>query len=94
MRLIRSPLKEWLSSDYLETITCTADDTLASVIKRLLESGVHRVYVVDSKMRPVRVVSMRDILARFVKEPTADYVRKFFGSHSRGHYEGIRGLSS
>ena len=41
-------------------------------------------------MHLIRVVSMRDILSRFVKEPTVDYCRKFFGSYSQDRFEGIR----
>ena len=90
MRLIKAPLDEWLSGDYMEVISCTPGDTLESVIKRLIESGVHRIYMVDEHMKPLRVISLRDILARFVKEPAVDYCRKFFGSYSLEHFEGIK----
>ena len=74
----------------METITCSPDDTLESVIRRLNENGVHRIYMVDEHMHLIRVISMRDILSRFVKEPSVDYCRKFFGTHSMAHYEGIK----
>ena len=50
-------------------ITATANDTMEDVIKRLVRSRIHRVYVVDSQQRVVRVVSLRNILRKFVKEP-------------------------
>ena len=74
----------------METITCLPSDTLESAIRRLTENGVHRIYMVDHDMHPMRVLSIRDILSRFVKEPTVDYCRKFFGTHSQQHFEGIR----
>ena len=73
----------------METITCLPSDTLESAIRRLTENGVHRIYMVDADMHPIRVLSIRDILSRFVKEPTVDYCRKFFGTYSQDRFQGI-----
>ncbi len=94
MHLLNAPLHEWLSGDYLEVISCTSSESLEAVIQRLLDSGVHRIYMVNEHNQPVRVISLRDIIARFVKEPSIDYCRRFFGTHSLGHYEGIKPATS
>ncbi len=60
-------------------LTCTPDDTLEEVIKRLVQSRIHRIYVVDSQQHVIRVVSLRNILRKFVKEPQ-NYFGHFFFS--------------
>jgi CBS-domain-containing membrane protein len=44
----------------LSPVTCKAEDTFESVLAKLA-TGVHRVWVVDEKNRPISVVSMSDI---------------------------------
>ena len=78
VHLLHVTIDTWLSGDYLEVISCTANETLEAVISRLIDSGVHRIYMVDSHNKPIRVISLRDILARFVKEPSVDHCRRFF----------------
>jgi CBS domain-containing protein len=48
-------------------ITVTTDDTLAFLIGKLAATRVHRVFVVDSKFHPTKVVSITDVL-RFVQK--------------------------
>lgn len=90
MSMLHGPLIKWLSGDYMETITCSPTDSLEVAMKRLNENGVHRIYLVDDNQHLVRVLSLRDVISRFVKEPTADYCRKFFGTYSQAHFEGIK----
>lgn len=58
-------------------VTVTADDTMEEVIKRLVRARIHRVYVVDSRQRIVRVLSLRNILRKFVKEPVGHFGHYF-----------------
>ena len=50
---------------------------MQDVITSLVQSRIHRIYVVDSHDRPLRVVSLRNILKKFVKEPEG-YFGRFF----------------
>jgi CBS domain-containing protein len=45
-------------------VTVTLDDTLADAITRILDGGVHRLWVVEGD-RPVGVVSLTDIIRKF-----------------------------
>lgn len=80
-KLLNMPIRVYLDviSDGAENsaITCNASDTLEDVIKRMVRSRIHRVYVVDSSQRVVRVVSLRNVLRKFVREP-ANYFGHFF----------------
>lgn len=44
-------------------IACHPDSTLAEVVERLSTSRIHRIYVCDAEQRPIRVVSLSDVLA-------------------------------
>jgi CBS domain-containing protein len=44
-------------------ITCSKGTTLERVIRKLDTSRIHRIYIKDDDNRPVRVVSLRDVLA-------------------------------
>lgn len=63
-------------------ITTKPSDTLAMCIVKLATrqpwGHIHRLWVVDDQGRPINVVSLRDIIARFVREPSADYFGSFF----------------
>lgn len=50
-------------------VVCRSSDTLISVLRNIYSSGVHRIYLVDGRNRPVRVISLCDIIMRFVKAP-------------------------
>jgi len=58
-------------------ITCTADATMEDIIRRLVKSRIHRIYVIDEQDRPVRVISLRNIIRKFVREPD-NYFGHFF----------------
>jgi 5'-AMP-activated protein kinase regulatory gamma subunit len=62
----------------VELISCVEDDTLESVINKLAESRVHRVYLCDADFKAIGVISLRDIIALFVREPSADYMADYF----------------
>ena len=80
-KLLNMPISVYLDvvSDGAENsaITCSPDDTLEEVITRMVRSRIHRIYVVDSQQHVIRVVSLRNILRKFVKEP-AKYFGHFF----------------
>ncbi len=80
-KLLNMPIRVYLDvvSDGAENsaITCTGADTMEDVIKRLVRSRIHRVYVVDGQQRVIRVVSLRNILRKFVKEPESYFGHYF-----------------
>eukprot|EP00048_Salpingoeca_helianthica_P023394 m.24082 g.24082 ORF g.24082 m.24082 type:complete len:463 (+) comp8614_c0_seq1:138-1526(+) len=80
-KLLNMPLRSYLDvvSDGAENsaITCKGTDTMEEVIKRMVRSRIHRIYVVDEKDRVIRVVSLRNVLRKFVKEPSG-YFGHFF----------------
>jgi CBS-domain-containing membrane protein len=53
------------------SITCKADATLADVLSRLASSRIHRIYIVNENSKPIRVVTLSDLLAAMVV-PNAD----------------------
>lgn len=58
-------------------VTCSRTDTLTDVINRLSESSIHRIYVVDEEEKLQGVVTLRDIISKFVVEPEG-YFGDFF----------------
>jgi CBS-domain-containing membrane protein len=66
-------------------ITCKPSDTIETVLRQLCANYVHRVYVVDEQKHPVGVVSLRDIIACFVKEPKDSELWKFFSTGPVSH---------
>eukprot|EP00051_Salpingoeca_urceolata_P026251 m.476623 g.476623 ORF g.476623 m.476623 type:complete len:342 (-) comp20593_c0_seq1:202-1227(-) len=50
-------------------ITCKADDSLKNIVSRLASARIHRIYLVDDERRPLRVISLCDILSKFAVEP-------------------------
>lgn len=52
-----------------ELYTCASTDTLQRVLAMMATSGVHRLFILDDKRHIKGVVTPRDIIARFVKEP-------------------------
>lgn len=50
-----------------EIAACAPGDTVASVLRKLAERGLHRLYVVDGESRPVGVVTLTDILRAAVE---------------------------
>lgn len=48
------------------TVTVTPQDTLRTVITKLIEDKIHRVYVIDQDRRPLGVISLRDVLLQII----------------------------
>lgn len=46
----------------LVPITCVEDDSLSTLLSRMVQHRLHRIYIVDGKVSPVGVVTMTDIL--------------------------------
>jgi len=47
-------------------ITCTENNTLSDVITKLVINKVHRVWIVNEMFHPIGVISLSDIIAKFV----------------------------
>lgn len=58
-------------------ITCTENEATRDVILKLDKHNIHRVYVVDEQGNVDGVITMRDLISKFVKEPS-DYFGEFF----------------
>lgn len=58
-------------------ITCTENEATRDVILKLDKHNIHRVYVVDEEGNVEGVVTMRDLISKFVVEPL-DYFGEFF----------------
>jgi 5'-AMP-activated protein kinase regulatory gamma subunit len=65
---LRSPVLRYLSKvrillgRNLGPIYCVGEDTVVSVLKKLSQEKVHRIFVVDEDKKPIHVISLRDIL--------------------------------
>lgn len=67
-----SPLSLSLEREEMyPSITCKASSTLAEVLTRLASSRIHRIYVVDANNKPIRALTLSDVLAAMVV-PNAD----------------------
>eukprot|EP00051_Salpingoeca_urceolata_P026089 m.476029 g.476029 ORF g.476029 m.476029 type:complete len:392 (-) comp20409_c0_seq1:653-1828(-) len=80
-KLLHLPVRNYLdvvTQKDNSAICCTPDNTLGEVILKMVVSRIHRVYVVDEDQKPIRVLSMSNVLARFVKEPEG-YFHDYFG---------------
>jgi CBS domain-containing protein len=76
-KLLNLPISTYLdvvTGDHQENaaITCSPKETLAAVIKRMVSSRIHRIFVVDEDEYIIRVVSLRNILRKFVREPEGE----------------------
>lgn len=60
-------------------ITCTSQESLKDVIQRLSASRIHRIYVTEGSNTLKGVVTLRDIISKFVYEPKG-YFGDFFGA--------------
>ncbi|CAI5516670.1 unnamed protein product [Closterium sp. Naga37s-1] len=63
-------------------VSCRRTDSLVSVIETLAGKGIHRMYVTDDHGRLQGVVTLRDIISRFVTEPEG-YFDNFLGDMAR-----------
>ena len=50
------------------------------MVRLLASAHVHRVYVVDELQHVTGVISLRDIITRFVKEPEDSLIWKYFST--------------
>mmetsp|Transcript_5355 Transcript_5355/g.33557 ORF Transcript_5355/g.33557 Transcript_5355/m.33557 type:complete len:352 (-) Transcript_5355:3068-4123(-) len=66
------PVTEYLSKENgeesLVPITCKSNHKVEDVMRRMIDSHVHRVYLVDSKYDPIGVVTATDVLRYFLVE--------------------------
>ncbi|MCO5573404.1 hypothetical protein L7F22_027175 [Adiantum nelumboides] len=58
-------------------VTCSQHEATRDVILKLDKHSIHRVYLVDEEGNAQGVVTMRDLISKFVKEPL-DYFGEFF----------------
>ncbi|KAH7299057.1 hypothetical protein KP509_25G070800 [Ceratopteris richardii] len=58
-------------------VTCTEQEATRDVILKLNKYHIHRVYVANEEGNAVGVVTMRELISKFVKEPV-DYFGEFF----------------
>jgi len=47
-------------------VTVKPNDTLETVIKRLKEHKIHRVYIVDDNKKPIGIISLKDVLKEII----------------------------
>ena len=60
-------------------LVCQKTETLKSVIERLCTARIHRIFVVNDEEQVIGVVTLRDIIDKFVVEPK-NYFANFFGA--------------
>ena len=48
------------------------------MIRKLARAHVHRLFVVDDDGRSIGVISLRDVIAKFVKEPANSGLSQYF----------------
>lgn len=53
---------------------CTLDETLGTIMERIVRAEVHRLVVVDDKDKVVGVISLSDILKELVLKPCSECV--------------------
>ena len=56
--------------------TCTPEDSVFNTIGKLSATKAHRVFIVDELFRPVRVVSLTDIILLILKGRATPQVRR------------------
>jgi len=47
-------------------VSVKAQDTLETVIKKLNDTGIHRIYIVDDHKKPLGVITLKDVLAEII----------------------------
>lgn len=80
-RLISHPVRQFLSTvsmvereDMQPAISCRPKDTFGHVIRQLAVSKIHRTYVCDGSGRLLRIISLTDVIDKFVTNPAEDFV--------------------
>lgn len=75
---LRQPVLRYLSKarillgKNLAPVVCTPEDTLATLIDKMAQERVHRIFVLDADKKPLSVISLRDILKvmhSYIPEP-------------------------
>ena len=56
----------------LDLFTAKETDTLEQVVRKFQAGRVHRLFVVDGSGKVTSVVSLRDVIAQFVREPESE----------------------
>eukprot|EP01101_Sappina_pedata_P000526 TRINITY_DN1065_c0_g1_i1.p1 TRINITY_DN1065_c0_g1~~TRINITY_DN1065_c0_g1_i1.p1 ORF type:complete len:340 (-),score=128.77 TRINITY_DN1065_c0_g1_i1:116-1090(-) len=51
-----------VNDDCAVSISCTLDDTLATVISKLAATGIHRIYITNADYTLARIISLTDVL--------------------------------
>lgn len=59
-------------------INCRPHETLLTVLNRLVESRIHHIYVVSDTLELLDILSLREIVAIFVKEPEDSHFAEYF----------------
>eukprot|EP00056_Hartaetosiga_gracilis_P017869 m.8673 g.8673 ORF g.8673 m.8673 type:complete len:336 (+) comp6183_c0_seq1:174-1181(+) len=60
--------------DSRRSIVCKASEPLSEIMTKLVQNKAHRIYLTDDSGLPYRVVSLVDILAKFVSQPEAQCI--------------------
>ncbi|XP_069162719.1 uncharacterized protein [Procambarus clarkii] len=63
---------EYRNEWFEQVHSCTLDETLGTIMERIVRAEVHRLVVVDEKRRVVGVISLSDILKELVLKPCND----------------------
>lgn len=63
---------------HLQLHACREKDTLQSIMDKMCKTRAHRLYLVDEQHKPVAVISLGDVLAKFVKEPEDSTLSEYF----------------
>mgnify|MGYP001279233399 CR=1 FL=1 len=53
----------------IAAITCKGTDSLGGIMKRLAEAKIHRIFLTDDNDHVYRVISLCDVLEKFVNMP-------------------------
>ena len=75
-RLLHTPLHSFISLAHLDTknivnpaIICNKRDTVQGIFGKMLSAKVHRLFLTDDDMVPIRVISFGDLLDRLIVVP-------------------------
>ena len=55
-----------------------ADNPLGSVLEKLNGTHIHRAFLVDAESHVTGVISLREIIAQFVREPEDSKLSEYF----------------
>ena len=67
-RVMNKPLGTCLEH-FTTPVVCYPASSVLDVLHAMAEKHVYHAYVVKDDMQPIAVMSLRDVIARFVKEP-------------------------